>query len=132
MHSTRARSGEAPRLGRISAARVGLLLLCLTLLPAGCQSDEVSSDRCRLDPESCPGGSGALCRRDSDCIGGLFCCRDNDNCGGGMCTLDCRDDRDCPADMACEHAACFYLCDSDRDCAEGMSCEHGKTICEWR
>lgn len=48
-----------------------------------------------------------------------------------MCTYECKDDRDCPGDMACEHDVCFYQCDDDRDCADGMSCEHGNTVCEW-
>ena len=113
------------------------VLACVSLaLPlAACGDDNpssVSSELCRFDPVSCPGASGALCRRDVDCQPGLFCCTEDSNCGGGMCTLQCKDDLECPPDMACEHSKCFYRCDSDIDCAEGMSCEHAHTVCEWK
>ena len=97
---------------------------------AACSSDP-SSDTCRLHPEDCAGGAGALCDEDNDCGFGLNCCTDDNNCGGGMCTQECDKDADCPVDMLCEHDMCFYACDSDRDCAEEMSCEHGKTVCEY-
>lgn len=93
--------------------------------------DSLASDECRLEPERCDGGAGALCRGDRDCADPLFCCEDNGNCGGGMCTADCRDDFDCPGGMRCEHDMCFYACDNDRDCAPQMSCEHGNTVCEY-
>lgn len=98
-----------------------------------CDDDDhwASSDLCRLEPENCNGGAGALCDDDRDCISSLHCCRDNPNCGEGMCTVKCDDDRDCPYDMLSEHHLCFYRCESDRDCAPEMSCEHGNTICEY-
>ena len=114
------------RLGLGFAAGV----LLATLGPAGCLGG-VSSDRCRLDPESCNGAAGTLCSDDRDCNGGLICCDDNNNCGGGMCTLECDSDNDCPSDMLCEHDMCFYMCESDRDCGPDMTCEHGNTICEY-
>jgi hypothetical protein len=98
---------------------------------AGPPGGYASSDTCRLDPRSCYGGAGTLCRGDYDCNAGLFCCRDRSNCNGGMCTIRCGSDRDCPSDMRCEHSMCFYACAHDTDCAPGMYCEHGHTICEW-
>jgi len=102
---------------------------------SGCDDDDDGTsggDACRFDPEVCVGAHGALCRVDEDCGGGLFCCTERANCGGGMCTASCKNDRDCPGDMLCEHDKCFYACDSDRDCAEEMSCEHGNTVCEYK
>jgi len=106
------------------------VLACVVLLVA-CGDGEASSDTCRLQPELCSGGAGTLCDRDDDCNADLFCCREKGNCGGGMCTLRCRDGRDCPLDMLCEHEMCFYACETDRDCADGMRCEHGHTVCEY-
>jgi len=95
---------------------------------AGCAGD--SSDTCRYEPENCGGGrAGAFCADNSDCRG--ICCTDRGNCAGGMCTFACRDDLDCPSDMACEHDVCFYRCAFDEDCAVGQECEHGNTVCEW-
>ncbi|MDH5672729.1 MAG: hypothetical protein OEZ06_11305 [Myxococcales bacterium] len=109
------------------------LVVAMTLLWAcggGGDDDGLTSDMCRFEPENCSEGrAGAFCERDADCQG--ICCTDDGNCAGGMCTFGCRDDRDCPVDMACEHDVCFYTCRDDLDCAQGMSCEHGGTICEW-
>ena len=96
----------------------------------GSELDDLSSDRCRLEPARCDGGAGARCDGNRDCADPLFCC-DDGNCGGGMCTLECRSDGDCPVDMLCEHDLCFYACGNDRDCGPDMSCEHGNTVCEY-
>ncbi len=93
--------------------------------------DDLASEGCRLEPEDCAGGAGGFCNDDRDCLEPLFCCREQANCGGGMCTADCRNDRDCPAGMLCEHDKCFYACDDDRDCAVDMRCEHNRTVCEY-
>ena len=106
------------------------VFLCLIVGSFGCR-DEISSDDCRLDPESCRGGAGGLCSDDRDCASELECCRDNDNCGDGMCTATCDVNDDCPVDMRCKHNLCFYACDDDDECAPGMSCEHDNTVCEW-
>ena len=85
---------------------------------------------CRYDPGLCAGGLGALCGANVDCAVGT-CCREPKECGGGMCTLTCRNDAQCPIDMACEHGKCFFSCNSDLDCARGQHCAHGHTVCEW-
>jgi hypothetical protein len=109
--------------------KLAVVLLALASLIAGC-SDNVSPDVCRFDPASCTNGeAGAFCLTDHDCIG--ICCTARSNCAGGMCTYACRDDRDCPLNMACEHDVCFYRCEYDTDCAFGQSCEHDNTVCEW-
>jgi hypothetical protein len=106
--------------------------LCAATLIAGCGDDDDPGpyDACRFEPEVCHGETGSFCDTDRDCYSGV-CCTSESNCRGGMCTYSCRDDRDCPPDMACEHDVCFFRCSSDRDCAVGQSCEHGKTVCEW-
>lgn len=97
----------------------------------GCgDDDDQPYDACRYEPQYCTGEPGSFCDTDRDCYAGI-CCTERANCGGGMCTYSCRDDRDCPPDMACEHDVCFFRCSSDRDCAVGQSCEHGNTVCEW-
>ncbi len=110
-----------------------LVMVCLFSLSIGCDDDDddISSDTCRLEPQFCRGGAGGLCIDDRDCSTGLFCCDDDNNCGDGMCTVECKDNHDCPWDMLCEHKMCFYKCQSDKDCAREMSCEHGETICEY-
>lgn len=73
---------------------------------------------------------GVSCRDNYDCVD--VCCREP-YCGrGGMCTYRCRDDRDCPGDMLCEHQVCLFACDTDRDCGPGWSCEHDHAVCEAR
>ena len=59
---------------------------------------------------------GAACRDHFDC---------KDRClsdwPGGMCTLDCRDDRDCPPDSACSDTkggVCLLLCRSNSECRD--------------
>lgn len=110
--------------------RTSMILILLIVVAAGCRN-EISSEECRLEPESCSGGAGAFCEEDQDCSPELACCTDNDNCGDGMCTATCSVDEDCPVDMRCEHDLCFYACESDDDCAPEMSCEHNNTVCEW-
>jgi hypothetical protein len=121
-------SSHARILKRYGAAFVTAMLVAI-IGPAGCGGP--SSERCRFEPESCPGKAGALCEDDYDCRGGLHCCTDDANCGGGMCTFDCDDDYDCPHDMLCQHDMCFYACESDADCAPEMSCEHD-AVCEYQ
>jgi hypothetical protein len=112
---------------------IALRLLCgvatlflLALLAPGCADNDV----CRYEPERCSDGeAGAFCQTDQDCRG--ICCKDQANCASGMCTYPCKDDVDCPADMACEHDLCFYRCQHDDECAIGQKCEHGNTVCEW-
>ncbi len=119
------------------STRPWLLAVSMTLAALGAANchgndlDDLSSEKCRFEPDRCDGGAGATCRDDRDCANPLFCCEDSGNCGGGMCTIECRGDRDCPIDMLCEHDLCFYACDGDRDCAPEMSCEHGNTVCEY-
>ena len=59
---------------------------------------------------------GAACNGDRDC---------QDRCltdwPGGFCTLNCRDDRDCPTDAVCTDTrggVCLMLCDSSRECRD--------------
>ena len=61
---------------------------------------------------------GAECRDDFDC---------RDRClsdwPGGFCTLDCRDDRDCPQDTVCTDTrggVCLFLCDDSRECRDRL------------
>lgn len=108
---------------------VACVLLAAVSLSCG-DDDSRYYDECRFDPDGCRGGLGGACRASSECGIG-FCCREPKECGGGMCTLACRDDGDCPVDMACEHEVCFYACRSDFDCAPGQHCGHGHTVCEW-
>lgn len=75
------------------------------------------------------GGVGAYCDHDNQCVSG-HCC-EKDECDGGMCTQGCNKDKDCPADMLCEHNECFWVCDHDSDCADGQNCVHGNRVCEW-
>jgi len=110
---------------------IATFLVVAASLAACDDEDGISGPQCRFEPRECDGRAGALCSDDRDCRAPLHCCTEDGNCGGGMCTLECRDDRDCPSDMLCEHDVCFYACDRDEDCAAGMSCEHGNTICEW-
>lgn len=113
--------------GQASRVASALALLGVLVL-VGCSGDD--RDVCRLDPEHCPGGeAGAFCITDQDCRG--ICCTEKANCASGMCTYPCKDDRDCPVDMACEHDVCFYRCAFDSDCAPGQTCEHNSTVCEW-
>jgi len=127
-----------PRTGRLVLGALAKVITvgAIGLLATTCGDDDdeydgLASDECRLHPEDCNGGAGSYCDDHDDCGPSLFCCEEDNNCGGGMCTADCRDDRDCPGDMLCEHDMCFYACDDDRDCAEGMSCEHDRTVCEY-
>lgn len=110
---------------------IALSALFAAALPA-CDDDDYpySFGDCRYYPGRCVGGLGALCSANSDCAVG-FCCREPKQCGGGMCTLACRNDLNCPIDMACEHEKCFFVCNSDLDCAIDQHCGHGHTICEW-
>ncbi len=74
---------------------------------------------------------------DGDLVGGS--CRDGGDCvercvkGGdfpeGTCTVDCRDDRDCPGDTWCvdkSGGVCLLGCDADRDCRGGYDCKDTK------
>lgn len=103
-----------------------LIVVAVLALTSACLVDQ-----CRFNPESCGGGPGGACDRDSDCAQGLDCCEDDGNCGDGMCTTSCDRDGDCPFNMLCQHGLCFFACGADADCADGMSCEHGNTVCEW-
>jgi hypothetical protein len=109
---------------------VALLLAALSLPACDDDDDYPYYDECRFEPGLCAGGLGGLCGGNQDCAVG-FCCRNPKECGGGMCTLSCRNDLDCPVEMACEHGMCFYSCRSDLDCAAGQHCGHGHTVCEW-
>ena len=59
---------------------------------------------------------GAACDSDRDC---------RDRCltdwPGGFCTLECRDDRDCPPEAVCSDTrggVCLLTCDVNRDCQD--------------
>lgn len=67
---------------------------------------------------------GAACRDDGDC---------RDRCltdwPGGFCTIDCRDDRDCPPDAVCSDTrggVCLLLCRDDRECKDFLDDNHYK------
>lgn len=79
---------------------------------------------------ACHGGVGP----DSALVGGS--CRDHHDCEercvrggdfpGGTCTVDCRDDRDCPGDSWCvdrSGGVCLQACDFDGDCRGGYECD---------
>ena len=81
---------------------------------------------------SCHGGDVG---NDSDLVGGS--CRDGRDCvercveggkfPGGTCTVDCRDDRDCPGGTWCIDEAggvCLLECFSDGDCRGGYECKN--------
>ena len=72
---------------------------------------------------------------DSDLVGGS--CRDSRDCvercveggdfPGGTCTVECRDDRDCPAGTWCVSKAggvCLLECYVDEDCRGGYECKN--------
>jgi hypothetical protein len=43
-----------------------------------------------------------------------------------MCTLECRDDRDCPEGSACidkDSGLCMLLCHFDNDCRRDYKCD---------
>lgn len=67
----------------------------------------------------CPPGNrsvGGACRDDFDCADRCL-----EDWPGGFCTIECRDDRDCPASSVCtDHrgGVCLLLCDSDRECRD--------------
>jgi len=66
---------------------------------------------------------GASCRDHGDCE--ERCVRGGDF-PGGTCTVDCRDDRDCPDGSWCIDKAggvCLPACDYDEDCRGGYDCE---------
>jgi hypothetical protein len=117
------------RLSGMNRFLTAFALLAGSLLGCG-DDDSPYYDQCRFDPEGCRGGLGGACRSSLECGIG-FCCREPKECGGGMCTFECRNDLDCPVDMACEHDVCFYKCRSDYDCALDQHCGHGRTVCEW-
>ena len=61
---------------------------------------------------------GGACSDDRDC---------KDRClkswPGGFCTVDCRDDRDCPSDTVCsdrDGGVCLLLCDDNRWCRDTL------------
>ncbi len=109
-------------------------LLCVFIATTGCDDDDDYYDRACVGlpaselPRECDGRVGSACDSDRDCDD--RCCREK-HCGReGMCTLSCKGDRDCPADMLCEHDVCLFACDSYRDCAPGWKCGHDNRVCE--
>jgi len=74
-------------------------------------------------------GIGSLCYTGYDCATG-FCCT-SPPCHGGMCTVQCRNDLDCPYGTRCDGGACFYNCFYDTDCALGQTCKKGRTLCQY-
>ena len=109
----------------VRAAAIGFLFACT---PYGYPYND-GYDRCRFEPDECPGGIGGFCDDDDECQTD-FCC-DLRECDGGMCTFRCDEHDDCPGDMRCEHGVCFLECDDNDDCANGMTCAHGHKVCEW-
>jgi hypothetical protein len=92
------------------------VLLASVLLVTACGGDSVGNDGSLV---------GGACRDSEDCASDSFCVRGGDF-PGGTCTLECRDDRDCPAGTACidkEGGICLLLCDFDTDCRRDYDCK---------
>jgi hypothetical protein len=70
-----------------------------------------------------PGVVGGSCDHDRECAD---LCVEGKDFPDGTCTVECRDDRDCPGYAACvkkEGGICLPLCDHDGDCREKYSCQ---------
>jgi hypothetical protein len=68
---------------------------------------------------------GGPCTDFMDCAPESYCETGGDF-PGGVCTLDCRDDRDCPEGTACidkQGGICLLLCNFDSDCRQGYDCD---------
>jgi hypothetical protein len=96
-----------------------LAILLSTALVVSCGSDSV-------DPISNEGDVvGGPCTDFMDCAPDSYCETDSDF-PDGICTLDCRDDRDCPEGSVCidkQGGICLLLCNFDSDCRRQYECE---------
>ena len=80
-----------------------------------CQPGDIGNDGALV------GGS---CRNGRDCV--ERCVRGGDF-PGGTCTVDCRDDRDCPETTYCVDKAggvCLLACGHNEECRGGYSCDN--------
>ncbi len=70
-----------------------------------------------------PGVVGGECEEDRQCAER---CLEGKKFPGGMCTVECRDDRDCPAYSFCVEEAggvCLVECRDELDCRPGYKCK---------
>ena len=112
---------------RYSVYTQTLVLLAGVLLIGGCGSDDRSGD---LDDDGFGVGNqgevvGGPCRDGVDCDDESFCSGDSDF-PDGMCTIECRDDLDCPNGTACvdrDSGVCALLCNFDEDCRRPYDCK---------
>jgi hypothetical protein len=91
--------------------------LCLFVLLTcfGCYGEDIVGNHGVLVGGPCGGD------RDCDdvCLGG-------GDFPGGTCSVECRDDRDCPRGTACidkKGGVCLLLCDRNADCRDGYKCD---------
>jgi hypothetical protein len=94
--------------------RGGVVVLAVLALVACNEAEDVSNHGALV---------GGACVDSRDCEG--VCLR-----GGrfpeGTCSVECRDDEDCPLGTACidrEGGVCLLLCDRHGDCRGGYSCD---------
>jgi hypothetical protein len=78
-----------------------------------------------------PGGPGARCRCDSDCVSGAECVvQAGSGFAGGFCAQTCTPGTDeCGPGALCELAVCFPRCESAADCAPDQICDAVEGAC---